>query len=179
MALVVAACSNDPHWVITTPKPGAPPPAPSASLAAASPTAAPSAAPSPTPPQTAESAAPPSPTLAAEGADKVTLSEFRISLQTYTVTAGKVTFTVTNGGGITHEFVIKKTDLQDDKLPLAEDGTVNEDAPELGQVGEVPDLEVGLTQTLEVDLVPGNYVFFCNLPTHYASGMHGTFTVAG
>jgi len=48
--------------------------------------------------------------------------------------------------------------------------------------GKVPGflLEVagsGDTQSLNVDLKPGKYVFYCDIPTHRQQGMEGTITV--
>ena len=35
----------------------------------------------------------------------------------------------------------------------------------------------GATKTITIDLKPGHYVLFCNLPGHYAAGMHQDFWV--
>jgi plastocyanin len=48
--------------------------------------------------------------------------------------------------------------------------------------GKVPgfQLEVagsGDSQSLKVDLKPGKYVFYCDIPTHRQQGMEGTITV--
>jgi uncharacterized cupredoxin-like copper-binding protein len=185
VVLLLAACgSEDPHWVIVTPAPSAKPAASvAASVAASAPASADpagaSGGPSAAPSDAAASAPAASSGGDATAANKATLGEFRIALSAYTMAAGRAAFTVFNQGAITHEFVIKKTELSDDHLPLTADGGINEDAPELGQVGEVADVLAGTTQVFEVGLTPGHYVFFCNLPTHYSSGMHGSFTVSG
>ena len=106
-----------------------------------------------------------------------TLTEFKISLASPTLAAGKDTFVVTNSGTIGHEFVIKRASLSDGSLPLKADGTVDEESSELGEVGEVEIATPGETKNLAENLTPGAYVFFCNIPGHYAGGMHGTFTV--
>jgi uncharacterized cupredoxin-like copper-binding protein len=180
VALFLAACgSDDPHWVIVTPAPSAKPaPSVAASVPAAASPAAASGAASAAPSDAASAPAAPSGGEVA-AANKATLGEFRIALGAYTMAAGRASFTVFNQGAITHEFVIKKTELSDDRLPLGADGSIDEEAPELGQIGEVADVLSGTTQVFEVDLAPGHYVFFCNLPTHYSSGMHGSFTVSG
>jgi len=195
IALLVAACSASgaPNWSFG--------PAPSSSAAAAvsapspvpattAPTPTPTPTPSPAPPS--PTAAPPSPTaaptptaapsvsaLAPLHADTVLLTEFHITLGGSVLASGKVNFAVTNAGTIGHEFVIKRTDLPDTALPLKADGTIDEEASELGQVGEVEVPKVLTTDPLSLTLAPGNYVFFCNIPGHYAGGMHGTFTVVG
>jgi uncharacterized cupredoxin-like copper-binding protein len=114
-----------------------------------------------------------------------TLKEWQISLSSTTPSAGKITFNITNSGDKEHEFVVRKTDLQSDKLPLNADGEVSEDATELTEVGdpsEVAEIAAGSTdKSLTVTLQPGHYVIFCNLHVeellHYDKGMHVDFTV--
>ncbi len=57
-----------------------------------------------------------------------------------------------------------------------EKNRVNEDTVGTN-VGETGDLRTGTTKTITIDLKPGHYVFMCNLPGHYALGMHADFTV--
>ena len=114
-----------------------------------------------------------------------TVKEWQISLSSTTHAAGPITFNITNGGDKEHEFVVRKTDLTSDKLPLNADGEVSEDAPELTEVGdpsEVAEIASGSSdKTLTVTLQPGHYVIFCNLHVedllHYQKGMHVDFTV--
>jgi uncharacterized cupredoxin-like copper-binding protein len=129
------------------------------------------------------SAAAPSPPSAAASAQAGTtvnadLSEFKIALSAPTGPAGAVTFALKNSGTTVHEFVVFKTDLAPDKLPLSADGlTVDEEgATDLTLVDEVEDIEVGASATLAVDLPAAHYVLICNLPAHYTSGMHTEFT---
>ena len=104
------------------------------------------------------------------------LSEFKIELAAASAPAGSVTFALTNAGTVVHEFVVFKTDLAPDKLPLAADGTeVDEEGAGLTLVDEVEDVAVGATASLPVDLAAGHYVLICNLPAHYTSGMHAEF----
>ncbi len=105
------------------------------------------------------------------------LSEFKIDLGANTAQAGSVSFDLKNDGTTTHEFVVFRTDLAPDNLPLSEDGTeVNEDGPGITAVDEVEDIGSGSTANLTVDLPAGHYVLICNLPAHYTSGMHAEFT---
>jgi uncharacterized cupredoxin-like copper-binding protein len=114
-----------------------------------------------------------------------TVKEWQISLSSTTVAAGAVTFNITNAGDKEHEFVVRKTDLTSDKLPLNADGEVSEDATELTEVGdpsEVAEIASGSSdRTLTVTLQPGHYVIFCNLHVedllHYQKGMHVDVTV--
>lgn len=114
-----------------------------------------------------------------------TVKEWQITLSSTVLKAGPLTFNITNGGDKEHEFVVRKTDLTSDKLPLNADGEVSEDATELTEVGdpsEVAEIASGSSDsTLTVTLQPGHYVIFCNLHVedllHYQKGMHVDFTV--
>ncbi len=113
-----------------------------------------------------------------------TVKEWQISLSATALAAGAITFNVKNDGDKPHEFVIRKTDLTSDKLPLNADSEVSEDAPELSEVGdpsELMEFDPGTSQSLTVTLQPGHYVIFCNLHVedllHYQKGMHVDFTV--
>lgn len=116
-----------------------------------------------------------------------TVKEWEIDLGSTNLSSGEITFNVTNDGDKEHEFVIRRTDLQSDDLPLNEDGEVSEDSSELTEVGdpsELAEIQPGSTDnTLTVDLEPGHYVIFCNLHVedllHYQKGMHVDFTVSG
>jgi uncharacterized cupredoxin-like copper-binding protein len=88
--------------------------------------------------------------------------------------AGPTTFNVRNDGTTDHEFVIVRTDLAEDQLPQA-NGEVVED--QLESLGEVEDVAPGTTKSFTVDLTPGHYVVFCNIPGHYPAGMHEDLTV--
>lgn len=124
-------------------------------------------------------AASPSQAGSGSGGTSVTtaLSEFKIELGATSAPAGPVTFQLTNGGTTVHEFVVFKTDLAVDKLPLVADGTeVDEAGDGLTAVDEVEDIAVGATAGLAVDLPAGHYVLICNLPAHYTSGMRAEFT---
>jgi uncharacterized cupredoxin-like copper-binding protein len=113
------------------------------------------------------------------GTAKATEKDFAISLSPTTVDAGKVTFDVTNNGPSVHEFVVFKTDLAADQLPLSKDGSqVDENGSGVTHVDEIEDVKSGSTQTLQVQLQAGKYVVICNLPGHYKLGMHAPLTVS-
>jgi uncharacterized cupredoxin-like copper-binding protein len=119
------------------------------------------------------------------GPISATVKEWQISLGSNTAKAGAVTFNIKNDGDKEHEFVIRKTDLKSDSLPLNADGEVSEDATELSEVGdpsELAEIQPGTSDNnLTVTLQPGHYVIFCNLHVedllHYQKGMHTDFTV--
>jgi len=108
----------------------------------------------------------------------VTAADQSDTAQTLTVAptsvkAGKVTFTFTNTGNRQHEMIVLKTDDAFDKLVVASDNKVSEDA----SVGEISETDAGKTVTKTFDLAAGNYVLVCNIEKHYAQGMRSAFTV--
>jgi uncharacterized cupredoxin-like copper-binding protein len=107
---------------------------------------------------------------------KVTLAENSIQLNNNVAKAGKLTFEVSNSlRGMSHEMVVLKTELAEDKLPMKADGRVDEAS--LKKVGEVEDVKFGKKKTITLKLNPGRYVLICNIPNHYKNGMHATLTV--
>lgn len=118
-------------------------------------------------------AAPPNPpTPTAPGAPvSVKLDEWSVAPAVMQASAGRVRFSASNGGQIGHELVVIRTSKPADQL--GEGGEV----PETGAVGEIGDLGPGQTKPLTLRLKPGHYALICNLPGHYADGMHADFTV--
>ena len=107
----------------------------------------------------------------------VAAKDYAFGLDKSTAPAGQISFTATNSGPTNHEFVVFKTDLAPDKLPLVADKSkVDEEGEGLHHIDEIGDLNVGDSKTLTVTLEPGAYVFVCNLPAHYAQGMYVAFT---
>jgi uncharacterized cupredoxin-like copper-binding protein len=94
-----------------------------------------------------------------------------------TVAAGSVTFQVTNASkDLIHELVLSLAPAEGQVLPyLADQYRVDEDAA--GHLGEVSELDPGASGTLTIDLKPGKYVLFCNLPAHFMNGMWTEITV--
>lgn len=111
----------------------------------------------------------------------VELTEFSVTVSPTSGDAGDTTFAVKNVGGVTHEFVVVKTDLGDADLPTADDGSVDEEGEGIEAVDEIEDIQPGDSEELTADLDEGNYVLFCNVVdggvSHYAKGMHTSFTV--
>ncbi|HKS77266.1 MAG TPA: plastocyanin/azurin family copper-binding protein [Gaiellaceae bacterium] len=81
----------------------------------------------------------------------VSATEFRFTLSKQSVPAGKVVFTVSNKGKITHDFSI--------------DGKTSA----MVQPGE--------TTTLTVRLGAGKFLYLCTVPGHAEAGMKGTLAV--
>ena len=113
-----------------------------------------------------------------DGGVGVTLADFTITADPDSASAGEVTFDVTNDAEQTHEFVVFQTDLAPDQLPTDEGGDVDETGAGVELVDEIEDIEGGSTQSLTVNLDAGSYVLICNLPGHYAQGMHTGFSVS-
>ena len=102
----------------------------------------------------------------------VTLSDGKVAVSPKSATHGKVTFSVKNKGEMEHELVVIKTTKAASKLPVS-----NRRASEKGEVGEVEDIAPGKSKKLAVKLAKGHYALICNIPGHYAAGMHADFTV--
>lgn len=100
-----------------------------------------------------------------------------IKLSTNTVEAGKVTFEVSNNSNINvHEMVVVPVESEKDMLPyVAAENEVDED--NIGDLGEVSELDPGKSGGLTLELKPGKYVLFCNVAGHYMNGMWALLTV--
>jgi uncharacterized cupredoxin-like copper-binding protein len=158
--LIVAACST-----AASPTPAAPTPT-APSVASSAPAAS-----------VAASVAAPSGGSASGNQVTAKESEFKIELGATSAAAGSVTFQINNAGTVVHEFVVMKTDLASDKLPIdSSEGVASEETPGVTAIDEIEDIAVGASPTLTVDLPAGHYVVICNLPAHYAAGMRADFT---
>jgi uncharacterized cupredoxin-like copper-binding protein len=102
------------------------------------------------------------------------LSDYKIIVNVPSVKAGKIKIGVRNLAAMEHSFQVLKTDLAPDKLPV--DGA-SAKAKEDGKVGDITSIPAGKSAAVTVDLVPGKYVFMCNVAGHYQLGMHTGFTV--
>jgi uncharacterized cupredoxin-like copper-binding protein len=117
----------------------------------------------------------------AMGAGGATASQAKapmgIHISSKTVKAGEVSFQVSNAStNMVHEMVVSPVKIP--KTPLPFDKTSNrviED--EAGHLGEVAELEPGKKGELKLDLKPGDYILYCNIPGHYVLGMWTLLTV--
>lgn len=87
---------------------------------------------------------------------EVGLTEFAINLSTMEVPAGPTTFAVTNVGSMEHNFEIEGQGVEE---------AFDEN------------LQPGQSDTLTVDLPPGEYTIYCPVGNHRARGMEVTLTV--
>jgi hypothetical protein len=117
----------------------------------------------------------------------VILQEWQATPDVESGPAGNVTFAAINGGNIPHTMVIAKTDLAPDALPTDDEGVVDEEGGGIDVLGEIGEVEPTGSDEVTLDLEPGKYVLFCNLPpeetlhgghpSHYKQGVFAPFTV--
>ena len=100
------------------------------------------------------------------------LVEYKMTLSTKQVPAGKVTFVVRNAGQKEHEFVVIRTNREPDALPVKA-----YKASEEGSQGEIEEFGPGLTKKLTLILKPGKYVLICNIEKHYRRGQFAGLVV--
>ena len=80
--------------------------------------------------------------------------QLKFNTNKLTAKAGKVTITMTNQSGLSHNVALK--------------GGVDEKGPVVGQ---------GQKSTVTADLKPGKYTFYCSVDGHEAAGMNGELDV--
>jgi len=103
--------------------------------------------------------------------------QWAIHLTSEVAKAGKVTFTMTNYGTITHEMLVVKTDIAPGQITIGADGKFNEEDPAWTVVDEISEFDPGITESKSFDLAPGKYQIVCNIPNHYTNGMFLPFEV--
>lgn len=90
---------------------------------------------------------------------------------------GKVLFKVTNSSKTTiHEMLLAPISNANAALPYIENEN-RADEKSTHDLGEVSELDPGKSGDLTVDMKPGTYVLFCNVPGHLGAGMWTTITV--
>ncbi len=118
----------------------------------------------------------------------VELKEWAVLPARADVPAGTVTFEARNTGQDAHELVVVRA-ADPASLPLAADGTVDEDKlPEGAFVGEIEAFPAKQTCPGTFELAAGSYALFCNIleteadgakENHYANGMRTRFEARG
>ena len=93
------------------------------------------------------------------------------------IKAGTVTFVVKNvSKTIIHEMILSPLADGVVELPyLKDENRVDEEKAE--HLGEVSELDPGKSGSLTVDLKPGKYIIYCNIPAHFVDGMWTEITV--
>jgi uncharacterized cupredoxin-like copper-binding protein len=102
----------------------------------------------------------------------VAMRDFKFQPTQLEAVAGKLRVTAKDVGDEPHEFVVIRTNRAPNSLP-----TKGGQASEAGAVGEIQEQSPGRTASHVFSLRRGRYVFICNVPGHYASGMYGRLTV--
>ena len=109
---------------------------------------------------------------------RVTLTTYGTKLTPDKIRPGEVTFIIKNNAtDLVHEFFLVQTDLAPDKLPVGDDGKIDEDSLHFLKIVAAEDLKPGSGRVISVTLKPGHYVYFCNIDAHHMSGMRGEFTI--
>ena len=108
----------------------------------------------------------------------VDLANFKITVPAH-VHGGLVKFELTSVGPTMHEFNEVRTDRAPSALPLAADGTVDDQNPhaDFDHLAEREGVDIGSHASLVVRLTPGHYVVYCNMYGHYQAGMSAEVTV--
>ena len=117
---------------------------------------------------------------AADGSSLVIASvqEWKVIANRNTVPAGPTTFLVSNMGTIKHEFLVTKTNYADGQIPIdSKTKRFSEEGEGIEVVKEISEWDPKMTQSLTLNLVPGNYQLLCNIEGHYGNGMHTAFSV--
>ena len=107
---------------------------------------------------------------------QVTIQNNGMTASPSSAPAGEINFVVSNAGSMDHEFVIIKTDLAVDALPVV-GGQVDENGAGVQFIDEIEPFAPGTEQTISVNLASGAYVLICNLPGHYQMGVRTAFVV--
>ncbi len=118
----------------------------------------------------------PSSPAGADATVNISHGEFFVTASLPSVEEGNITFNISNDGEIIHEFKVAKSDLPPDALPYNETDFVVDES----QVNVLSGTDIfgpGETRTLTVGMEPGNYVLFCNVPSHYSAGSFVGFQV--
>ena len=107
----------------------------------------------------------------------IALSEWKVATSS-ALRAGTTTFTISNAGTTEHELLVFKSDLAPSAYPTDPAGDIQEDGPGVDLLSDGENIPVGGTQERTVELKPGTYLFVCNIPGHFKSGMFTVVTVA-
>jgi len=110
-----------------------------------------------------------------DGAMGITVSERQLA-------AGEITFNVNSRADSTsqHEMIIDRLTPEQaanpDSLPYDEASSrVKED--QIGDLGEVSELEPGQSGSVTLTLKPGTYMLFCNVAGHYQAKMYAVLHI--
>jgi uncharacterized cupredoxin-like copper-binding protein len=106
----------------------------------------------------------------------ISLYEWKV-IAPATLKAGKTSFTISNFGTLPHELLIFKSPLAADKYPTDASGNIKEEGAGVDLLSDGENIDPAGSQVRTVDLVPGTYLFVCNIPGHFKNGMFSVVTV--
>ena len=118
------------------------------------------------------------------GGSRMMRGSMQLTVDRPTVARGEISFLVTNAGNIPHEMMI--VPLADTQTagtrPVGRDGRIDEagslaEAAATCAEGEGDGILPFAAGWITLDLPPGRYELFCNLPGHYWAGMYTQLTV--
>jgi uncharacterized cupredoxin-like copper-binding protein len=97
----------------------------------------------------------------------VELGDMYVKPSTRSISAGKVKFVVRNVGAVEHELIVARKPLmmEGPGMPMHEQGVMTDH------------MHPGARERLEMNMKPGKYELFCNVPGHYAAGQRTSLTV--
>ena len=107
----------------------------------------------------------------------IRLSDFSVGLDTHHVAAGPTRIDVSNAGPTEHEIVIVRTPLKPAQMALNSSG-IRLEEDQLQKILDIGGVDMGARATRTIDLAPGHYVAFCNLPGHFLGLMYSEFVVS-
>ncbi|MFN0030480.1 MAG: hypothetical protein ACKV2O_25275 [Acidimicrobiales bacterium] len=118
---------------------------------------------------------------AAASETTVSLKEWSLTPAATTFKAGPITFTITNDGSSTHEFVVIKGTYE--TMPQSSIGAVLEDQlPANAVIGRVDSLRSGEKGVLSANFAAGPYTLLCNIAvgpnSHAGKGQRQNITIA-
>jgi len=116
------------------------------------------------------------PTAPAPAAGTIVLSEWKV-VAASTVKAGTVKFKITNAGTIPHELLVFRSDLSAAAYPTDPAGDIIEEGGGVTLASDGANIDPAGSQTRSIKLTAGTYLFVCNIPSHFHSGMFTVVTV--
>lgn len=101
----------------------------------------------------------------------MSMAKMGVSANPNKVRRGAVTFKVTNlASQMIHEVIVARVPEGIEKLPYGETSQ-RADQDGLQTYGSVNEIDPHKSASLTLELKPGKYMLYCNLPGHYMAGM--------
>ena len=111
------------------------------------------------------------------GGQTISLSEWKVVIAG-TIMSGKTNVMISNMGTAPHELLVFKSDLDPSAYPTDAAGDIKEEGAGVTLTSDGENIDPAGSQARTIVLVPGKYVFVCNIPGHFKQGMFAVVTVA-